>query len=87
MPKPGSRFTKKITRGKNKGDTVSFKVGPSGKPYPSRVIKDVGNNSTLKNNPGVKFGKGTSKKCPAAPWAHRPRPSECCRWAVREVME
>ena len=53
----GKMKTKKITRGPNKGDTVKFKGSPSGKPYPVRVIRDVGNNSTLKNNPGVKFGK------------------------------
>lgn len=50
-------FTKIITKGKNKGDKVVFKVGPSGKPYPTRVLNDKGNNSTLKNNSGVKFGK------------------------------
>ena len=55
--KPGTTFTKTISRGPNKGDRVKFKVGPSGKPYPQRVLKDKGNNSTLKNNPGVKFGK------------------------------
>ena len=57
MPKPGSTFTKMITRGPNKGDRVTFKVAPGGNPYPIRVLKDKGNNSTLKNNPGVKFGK------------------------------
>ena len=56
-------FTKKITRGPNKGDTVTFKTAhPSGKPYPVRVVKDVGKPSTLRDNPGVKFGKATSKK-------------------------
>jgi len=55
--KPGSAFTKTIEQGPNKGDRVTFKVGPSGKPYPARVLRDKGNNSTLKNNPGVKFGK------------------------------
>jgi hypothetical protein len=55
--KPGSTFTKTITRGPNKGDRVTFGVGPSGKPYPKRVLKDKGNNSTLKNNPGVRFEK------------------------------
>ena len=54
----GAVFTKTITRGPNKGDQVQFKVGPSGKPYPQRVVNDKGGNSTLKNNPGVKFGKG-----------------------------
>ena len=60
--KPGTRTTRKVTRGPNKGDTVSFKFGPSGKPYPTRVVKDVGRRSTLRNNPGVKFGKGKGKK-------------------------
>ncbi len=55
--KPGTRFTKTIGQGPNKGDKVSFKVAPGGKPFPTRVLKDVGNNSTLKDNPGVKFGK------------------------------
>lgn len=51
-------FTKTITRGPNKGDTVTFKVAPkSGKPYPVRVVKDVGRNSTLRDNSGVKVGK------------------------------
>ena len=45
--KPGSTFTKKITRGPNKGDTVRFKVAKGGKPFPIRVLKDVGKRSTL----------------------------------------
>lgn len=53
-------FTKKIERGPNKGDNVTFKVAPiSGKPYPVRVNKDVGKPSTLRDNSGVKFGKGS----------------------------
>ena len=64
--KAKSTFTKKITRGPNKGDTVSFKVARGGKPFPTRVVKDVGTRSTLRNNPDVKFGKKrttrTSKK-------------------------
>lgn len=60
--KTGSTFTKKITRGPNKGDNVTFRVAPSGKPYPIRVNKDKGNNSTLKDNPGVKFGKSRKKR-------------------------
>ena len=60
MPKPGSTFTKTLTRGPNKGDSVVFKVAPGGKPYPSRVLRDKGGDSTLKDNAGVKFGK--SKK-------------------------
>ena len=55
--KKGRTKTKKITRGPNKGDTVVFRGSPSGKPYPIRVIKDVGKPSTLRDNPGVKFGK------------------------------
>ena len=53
----GRKFTKKIQRGPNKGDTVQFQVAPSGKPFPQRVVKDVGSRSTLRNNPGIKFGK------------------------------
>ena len=55
--KPGTTFTKKVSRGPNKGDTVAFKVAPGGKPYPTRVVQDVGKPSTLRDNPGVKFGK------------------------------
>ncbi len=58
----GRTFTKKITRGPNKGDTVRFRVAPSRKPYPIRVLKDVGSRSTLRNNPGVKFGKAKKKR-------------------------
>lgn len=43
----GKSRTKKITAGPNKGDTVTFKGSPSGKPYPSRVVRDVGSRSTL----------------------------------------
>jgi len=57
--KPGTTFTKRITRGPNKGDRVRFRVGPSGKPYPIRVLSDVGARSTLRDNPGVKFGRGS----------------------------
>ena len=39
--KPGSTFTKKVI-GKNKGDTVKFKVARGGKPYPTKIVKDVG---------------------------------------------
>lgn len=60
--KVGSTFTKTISKGPNNGDKVQFKVAPSKKPYPVKVLVDVGGNSTLKNNPGVKFGKGKSKK-------------------------
>ena len=58
----GKTRTKRITRGPNKGDTVRFRGSPSGKPYPVRVIRDVGSTSTLRNNPGVKFGKAKKKK-------------------------
>lgn len=59
--KVGSTFTKTITRGPNKGDKVTFRVAPGGKPYPIRVLKDKGKNSTLRDNPGVKFGKKKKK--------------------------
>lgn len=62
LRKPGSSFTKVVTQGPNKGDKVAFKVGPSGKPYPTRVVSDKGKNSTLRNNPGVKIGKKKAKK-------------------------
>ena len=58
LHKPGTTFTKRITRGPNKGDTVRFRVGPSGKPYPIRVLADVGKPSTLRDNSGVRFGRG-----------------------------
>ena len=59
---PGTKFTKTIEQGPNKGDTVQFKVAPGGKPFPQRVVKDVGSRSTLRDNSGVKFGKGAKKK-------------------------
>jgi len=55
--RPGSTFTKSIEQGPNKGDVVQFKVAAGGKPFPVRVIRDNGGNSTLKDNSGVKFGK------------------------------
>lgn len=58
----GRTFTKTIEQGPNKGDRVQFRVSPSGKPYPIRVLRDKGNNSTLKDNAGVKFGKKAKKK-------------------------
>lgn len=58
----GKTKTRKVTRGPNKGDTVTFKGSPSGKPYPARVVRDVGKKSTLGNNPGVKIGKKKGKK-------------------------
>ncbi len=42
----GSGFTKKVTRGPNKGDTVRFKVAKGGKPYPTKIVKDVGKRNT-----------------------------------------
>lgn len=62
LKKPGSTFTKVITRGPNKGDKVSFKVAKGGKPFPTRVLVDKGKNSTLRDNSGVKFGKKKKKK-------------------------
>ena len=58
----GRTRTKTISRGPNKGDRVVFKGSPSGKPFPVRVLRDVGKRSTLRDNPGVKFGKKTRKK-------------------------
>jgi hypothetical protein len=58
----GKTRTKKIKRGPNKGDTVQFRGSPSGKPYPVRVLRDVGSSSTLRNNSGVKFGKAKKKR-------------------------
>ena len=60
--KAGSTFKKTITRGVNKGDIVVFKVAKGGKPFPTRVVKDVGKRSSLRNNSGVKFGKKKRKK-------------------------
>lgn len=57
--KTGSTFTKTITQGPNKGDKVKFKVSPSGKPFPTRVITDKGKNSTLKGS--VPIGKKKKK--------------------------
>ena len=56
MPKPGSTFTKTITRGPNKGDRVQFRVAAGGKPFPIRVLRDKGGDSTLRNN-SIPFGK------------------------------
>ena len=60
--KPGSTFTKTVTRGPNKGDRVSFKVAKGGKPFPTRVLKDKGNNSTLKGSVPVGKKKAAKKK-------------------------
>ena len=62
MPKPGSTFVKTIERGPNKGDRVRFRVAPGGNPYPIQVLRDVGNDSTLRNNSGVIFGKRKAKR-------------------------
>lgn len=59
---PGTTFTKTIEQGPNTGDRVTFKVGPSGKPYPIRVLSDKGGDSTLRDNSGVQFGKGKKKR-------------------------
>lgn len=58
----GRTFTKTISQGPNKGDRVRFRVAPSGKPYPIRVLRDKGGDSTLKDNAGVKFGKKRKAK-------------------------
>ena len=58
--KVGSTFTKKITRGANKGDTVRFQVAPSGKPFPVKVVRDVGGGSTVKAD--VRGNKKRRKK-------------------------
>lgn len=58
--KVGSSFTKTIERGPNKGDKVKFKVAPSGKPFPTRILNDKGNNSTIKGS--VPSGKKKTKK-------------------------
>jgi len=50
--KVGSTFIKVIGQGPNKGDTVKFRVAPSGKAYPIEVLKSKGS-STLKGK--VKF--------------------------------
>ena len=57
----GAKFTKTIEQGPNKGDRVVFRVSPSGKPFPIRVLSDKGGNSTLKDN-GIPFGKRKAKK-------------------------
>ena len=59
--KPGSTFTKTIERGPNKGDRVQFRVAKGGKPFAIRVLHDKGNNSTLRDNDDVAFGKRRKK--------------------------
>jgi hypothetical protein len=56
--KPGSTFTKKVTRGKNRGDTVTFKTAAGGKPFPTKVVKDAGK----KNTSNVAKRKKAAKK-------------------------
>ena len=58
---------RKITRGPNKGDTIVAKARSAsdmakGNWWPVRVLRDTGGRSTLRDNPGVKFGKGSRKK-------------------------
>ncbi len=55
----GSEFTRVVKQGPNKGDTVRYRVAPGGKQYAVAVIRDRGNNSTLKGS-GIRFG-GKSK--------------------------
>jgi len=59
LRKTGSTFTKTITRGPNKGDRVKFKVSPSKKPFPTRVLRDKGGNSTLRGS--VPIGRKKKK--------------------------
>lgn len=60
--RPGSTFTKTIEKGPNKGDRVSFKVAKGGKPFPTKVHRDVGRPSTLRDNSGVEFAKGARRR-------------------------
>lgn len=58
---------RKITKGPNKGDTIVAQAATqadmdAGNWYPVRVLKDVGNQSTLRDNSGVAFGKGGNFK-------------------------
>lgn len=63
---PGTTFTKRIVKGPNKGDTVRFKIAKGGKPFPTAVVKDRGNPSTLRDNnipiEGRRFGKTRRNK-------------------------
>ena len=61
LRKVGSTFTKTIEQGPNKGDRVRFQVAPSGKPFPIRVLRDKGKDSTLRDRPGL-FKKTSKKK-------------------------
>lgn len=56
IPK-GKTVTRKMTRGPNKGDTHRLR-GTGDNFYPVGVVSDRGRRSTLRDNPGVKFGKG-----------------------------
>jgi hypothetical protein len=61
------RRRRTIKRGPNKGDTIIAQAASAadmrrGNWHPTRVVKDVGSRSTLRDNPGVKFGSGGKKK-------------------------
>ena len=60
--RPGSRVTRKVTRGSNKGDTVQFKANRAGtrhpgKLVPRRLVKDVGPRNTA-----TSLARGRKKK-------------------------
>jgi len=60
--KPGKTVTRKVTKGKNKGDIVQFvanKAGTQhpGKLVPKRVIKNVGKKNTSTLEKGKKKNK------------------------------
>lgn len=60
--KPGSTVTRKVTKGKNKGDTVQFVANKEGtmnpgKLVPKRVIKNVGKKNTTTLSKGKKKKK------------------------------
>lgn len=59
--KPGATVTRKVTKGKNKGDTVQFVANKAGtmhpgKLVPKRVIKNTGKKNT------TSLAKGKKKK-------------------------
>lgn len=62
LRKTGAVFTKTIERGPNKGDRVRFQVSPSGKPFPIRVLRDKGKDSTLRGEKPGLFKKKSKKK-------------------------
>lgn len=60
--KPGRTVTRKVSRGPNKGDTVTFKANKSGtaepgKLKPRRLVKDVGTKNTTSS-----LARGKKKK-------------------------